>query len=338
TTWVTSGYTGQQWVSSGYTGQQWVESGYYTPWLEWIETSHYENVWVDTSHYEGVWVDTSHYESSTVEVRADGGSDVLSFGSGVTAADLTIGTSGNDLIVAIKDPANPNATFAQLTDRITLQNWTDPLNRIESFKFVDGTTLDVRSIASFQNGSAQEDSMVGTSSNEWIAGDAGNDIIIGAAGNDILIGGVGNDILNGGVGNDTLVGGGGSDVYVINRGDGQDHIKNGIATNMGVSGELDFGPNISIDQLWFQKSNSDLVVSVLGTDDRVIVDQWYSSDMSQLNQIKLSDGSLLDSGISQLVQAMAIYSAENVAFNVAAASQVPPDPALQGAIAAAWHH
>jgi hypothetical protein len=46
--------------------------------------------------------------------------------------------SGNDLIVGVKDPNNPNQTFAQLTDKITLQNWVDPLNRVETVQ-VGGT-------------------------------------------------------------------------------------------------------------------------------------------------------------------------------------------------------
>jgi Haemolysin-type calcium binding protein related domain len=51
--------------------------------------------------------------------------------------------SGNDLIVAVKDPAHPGAP---LTDTITLQHWfDDPKDRIEKFVFADGTTLDLSS-------------------------------------------------------------------------------------------------------------------------------------------------------------------------------------------------
>jgi hypothetical protein len=40
-------------------------------------------------------------------------------------------------------------TFAQLTDKITIQNWSDPLDRIETVLFADGTRLDVS--AAFPN-------------------------------------------------------------------------------------------------------------------------------------------------------------------------------------------
>src|SRR6185369_16887734 len=46
----------------------------------------------------------------------DGGADTLTFGSGISASDIVITMSGNDLIVGVKDPANPSQTFAQLTD------------------------------------------------------------------------------------------------------------------------------------------------------------------------------------------------------------------------------
>jgi hypothetical protein len=42
--------------------------------------------------------------------------------------------SGNDLIVTVHDPASPNGQ-----DTITLRNWTDPKDRIEFFKFDDGS-------------------------------------------------------------------------------------------------------------------------------------------------------------------------------------------------------
>lgn len=70
------------------------------------------------------------------------------WGSGITAADIVIAVSGNDLIVGVKDSVKPNATFAQLTDKITLQNWMDPLNRIEALAIADGSTLDVAGIVS----------------------------------------------------------------------------------------------------------------------------------------------------------------------------------------------
>jgi hypothetical protein len=47
----------------------------------------------------------------------------------------------------------------------------------------------------------------------------------------------------------------------------------------------------------------------------------------------------LDSQVSQLVQAMAIYSANNPGFDPASPSisSLPSDASLQNAVAATWH-
>jgi hypothetical protein len=49
-------------------------------------------------------------------------------------------------------------------------------------------------------------------------------------------------------------------------------------------------------------------------------------------------GLKLDSQVAQLVQAMATYAANNPGFDPTAVFQGAHDPALQSAIAAAWHH
>jgi serralysin len=137
--------------------------------------------------------------------------------------------------------------------------------------------------------------------------------------------------------NNPMTGGVGLNTYKFSRGDGQDHIVNGVAGN-SASGELDFGTGIASNQLWFQKSNNDLLISLLGTQDRVTVDNWFGANSAQLAEIKLSDGSMIDSNVAQLVQAMAIYSANNSGFDTSTAMQAPTDAGLQGAIAAYWHH
>lgn len=72
----------------------------------------------------------------------NGGTDTLAFGAGINQSDIVLQLSGNDLIIGVKDPANPGLLITQMVDRITLQNWLDPLDRIEKFIFSDGTTLD----------------------------------------------------------------------------------------------------------------------------------------------------------------------------------------------------
>jgi len=160
-----------------------------------------------------------------------------------------------------------------------------------------------------------------------------------------LIGGPGNDILISGPGNDTLVGNGGNDIYKFGRGNGQDQIINGTAANTGSSGELDFGAGIASNQLWFMRTSggvasstgSDLQIDVMGANDHVTVADWYSDPYAPLSEIVTPSGLKVDSGLAQLVQAMAVYSANNPGFNPTTVSQVPNDSSLQTALASAWH-
>jgi RTX calcium-binding nonapeptide repeat (4 copies)/FG-GAP-like repeat/Haemolysin-type calcium binding protein related domain len=76
----------------------------------------------------------------------DGGADSLVFGLGISPSDVVVKISGHDLIVGVKDPANANIPFGQLTDTVTLKNWDDPLDRIETMKFADGTILNLQNV------------------------------------------------------------------------------------------------------------------------------------------------------------------------------------------------
>jgi hypothetical protein len=70
----------------------------------------------------------------------------------------------------------------------------------------------------------------------------------------------------------------------------------------------------------------------------VAVKGWFSSSSNQLQEIT-AGGLKLDSQISQLVQAMATYSANNSSFDPTTSSihTVPNDTTLQSSLAAAWH-
>ncbi|HEX2652024.1 MAG TPA: calcium-binding protein, partial [Xanthobacteraceae bacterium] len=153
-----------------------------------------------------------------------------------------------------------------------------------------------------------------------------------------VLGTAGNDTLQGSAANDILMGEGGNDSYLFGRGGGQDQIVNGTTGQTVARGELDFGANISNEQLWFQQNGNDLSIAVMGSQDRITVAGWFSSSTSQLAEITTADGAKLDSGLAQLVQAMAAYSAANPGFDPTTATQAPDDSNLQTAIATAWHH
>jgi len=167
------------------------------------------------------------------------------------------------------------------------------------------------------NGGAGDDSLAGEAGNDTLNGDAGNDTLQGGAGDDILLGGegndtlygeAGNDTLNGGTGNDSLYGGAGNDTYVLQRGGGQDTISDYDPT-AGNTDVVTFGNDVAADQLWFRQVANNLEVSIIGTNDRLTISNWYSGSANRVEQFQASEGQLLvESMVQNLVQAMASFS------------------------------
>jgi hypothetical protein len=124
--------------------------------------------------------------------------------------------------------------------------------------------------------------------------------------------------------------------YLATAGGGQ--ITIAAQENTGTTTDLDFTGGITDQNFWFLQSGNDLKIDILGTNTSVTVAGWFSSNDNQLQEIS-AGGLKIDSQVSQLVQAMATYSANNPGFDPASpsSSTVPNDTNLQNAIGAAWH-
>jgi Ca2+-binding RTX toxin-like protein len=133
-------------------------------------------------------------------------------------------------------------------------------------------------------------------------------LIEGTVGDDWLMGTTGNDVLDGGAGNDQLAGLEGNDTYVFGQGYGNDVIYDYDSTT-GNTDAVQFLSGVATDQLWFRQVNSDLEVSVIGSNDKVTLAAWYQGSQSHVEQFKTADGHiLLDSSVENLVQAMAAFA------------------------------
>ncbi|WP_345541818.1 proprotein convertase P-domain-containing protein [Variovorax defluvii] len=142
---------------------------------------------------------------------------------------------------------------------------------------------------------------------EYLFGSNCNDTLTGNSAANVLSGGLGNDVLIGGEGADLLAGGAGNDIYRFGRGSGQDTVIEDDTTS-GNTDVLQFAPEISMDQLWFRQTGNHLEISIIGTTDRVTVNNWYSNSGSRIEQVQLSDGRILvERGVQQLVEAMAVF-------------------------------
>jgi Ca2+-binding RTX toxin-like protein len=136
-------------------------------------------------------------------------------------------------------------------------------------------------------------------------GNALNNRIVGSAGANTLSGLAGDDFLAGAVGNDVLIGGLGADIYLFARGDQSDVVIENDST-AGIIDELRFGAFISADQLWFASEGADLVISIIGTNDKITMKDWYLGTDYHVERFRTADNRvMMDVQVDVLVNAMA---------------------------------
>jgi len=145
----------------------------------------------------------------------------------------------------------------------------------------------------------------------------------------------GSNIFQLGAGAETVNGGARSNVYQASSDTGQAEII--LPGAAGARNELGFLGGITDEQLWFERSGDDLKIDLLGTNTDITVKNWFTGNSIQMQEIT-AGGLKLDNQVAQLVQAMASYSAANPGFDPTQVTQMLPDPTLQSAIAASWHH
>lgn len=131
--------------------------------------------------------------------------------------------------------------------------------------------------------------------------------LTGNQGRNILNGGDGNDLLSGNGGNDYLMGGAGDDTYHFAAGDGFDTINN-HSDHAGDMDRLQF-ESITKENLWFTRSGDHLLIDVIGSNDRVLVQDWYAGGSQQLDEIHTADAVLHANAVDSLVNAMAGFEA-----------------------------
>ena len=202
--------------------------------------------------------------------------DAIELGAGIAAGNVTARRNGEDLVL----------TFAGSNDRITVTQYFNQdaagHYRLDEIRFADGALWNVDTVKALVQ--------VPTEGADRLYGYATNDILAGAGGNDTLYGYGGDDVLQGGAGNDTLDGGVGSDTYLFDLGDGQDTINN-YDVSRDRTDVLVFGPNVDPATVVARRINSNLVLTIAGTDDRVTVSNYFSGDAAggyQLDAIRFA--------------------------------------------------
>jgi hypothetical protein len=213
-----------------------------------------------------------------------------------------------DLSLAWKGDTSSGLAFGQIAvnlfERLSDEDLQKVRQRTEEagYRFIFGD----------QSGNA----LTGSGGNDRIFGGAGNDTLQGGSGLNQLYGGDGDDTLSndiwysdnnlyvGGKGNDVLNGTNKRDTYFFELGDGHD-----VINELGGEDVLRFGADINSTDLWLQRTGNNLELSVLGSDDKVTISNWYASTSNHVETIKTADGkTLLDSQVQNLVNAMAAFA------------------------------
>lgn len=102
----------------------------------------------------------------------------------------------------------------------------------------------------------------------------------------------------------------------------------------GIMGHLIFGSDISPDRLWFRHQNQDLQISVIGSQQEVIVQNWYASSSEQPSDITAGEhATLMYRNVENLVQAMAAFAPPVSATAMLADAELQR---LQPVLAANW--
>ncbi|MHB1085476.1 MAG: calcium-binding protein, partial [Thiobacillus sp.] len=239
------------------------------------------------------------YNSGNWTTTGNSADNYLYGGSG---NDTLIGLAGNDLLWG---GAGADALIGGTgDDRYYVNNAGDLV--------VEAAGEGVDTVYVFSSAAYTLTDNIENGSRTFWAGDlTGNQLdnsLSGSWGVDMLDGGAGADTLSGFAGNDTLIGGLGNDTYIMGRGYAADTVVESDAT-AGNTDIAQFLTGVSADQIWFQHVGNNLEASIIGTNDKLVIQDWYTGTANHVEQFKTADGqTLLDSNVINLVNAMASFA------------------------------
>jgi Ca2+-binding RTX toxin-like protein len=269
-----------------------------------------------TYNLQGLTAGSAEYNTFIKKLGIVVGNDVMEGGLG---NDILWGGDGNDTLMggdgndqlgggAGNDTLDGGAGADQLlggtgNDTYVVDNTGDVISENAN----EGTDLVKSSIAYTLGSNLENLTLSGTAAING-TGNALNNVLTGNSAANTLTGGAGNDTLDGGSGTDKLLGGTGNDVYVFGRGYGMDTITDNDSTAKNTD-QARFLAGVAANQLWFRHVGSNLEVSIIGTTDKLTVQNWYSGAANQVEQFKTADNkTLLNSQVENLVSAMAAFA------------------------------
>lgn len=210
--------------------------------------------------------------------------DVLQFGEGITASDISFTMANYDLLV---DVQQPDGSLSQ----VTLNSWyIDPDYRLDAMVLDSGEELDLSALKLTVSGTEFDDELHGSNLSDTLLGFGGNDVLYGHDSGDELIGGTGDDLL---------IGGQGLDTYVWGRGDGNDRIDDyAVGDRFGNHPDtIVFGEGISAGDIHWHRDSADLFATVDnpdGSSQTLTIQGWYMDYANRPSLYQLHNNQLLD--------------------------------------------
>jgi len=194
----------------------------------------------------------------------------IQLAAGITQNDLILQRQNDDLVIALSGT----------TDMLRVNKYF--INSYAKIKFADGDIWNVEKVKQIMGSEP-------TDGDDWLYGSIVEERINGGLGHDYIFGDDGDDTLDGGAGNDTLEGGDGSNTYVFARGYGQDIIERDYEEYSGI---IQFGPDITQNDISLWRDNYSLVIKINDTSDSlIVVDNYnYGSSDLRIDQFIFADG------------------------------------------------
>jgi len=239
---------------------------------------------------------------------------VLQLGAGISESSISV-TSNSARDIVLTDGTTGDQI--QIDNMISYNGSVNGNNGVAEVEFANGSVLTAQQLITMAT------PITGTTSAQTLTGT------------------IFSDVFNAAASGDTEVGGGGNDTYMLQSGSGSLTIENGVSTNDVASGTLSI-LNESANDIWLKEVGNDLQVDIMGTQTEATIQGWFTNSYSQLNAITVSGStgttSILDSQLSQLVQAMATYSAQNPGFDPASSTNPAiTDPNLLTLVNSSYH-
>ena len=204
--------------------------------------------------------------------------NTLQLGAGIVPGGVTLAeANSSDLVIS----------FTGSTDKITLRNQLlSASGGVDQVVFADGTVWNRAALLALATAP--------TSGNDTFYGDYAANTLSGGGGDDKLNGGAGDDTLSGGTGNDTSIGGAGNDTYLFNLSDGLDTVLDNGTGSSGEVNTLQLGAGIAVGNVVVTAANggSDLVLSIAGTADAVILKNQLLAKTGGVDQVVFTDGTV----------------------------------------------